>query len=94
MWHVADLGHIAVEARRPCEAQGIVAGRDEVAFVFESSESGSQCAETGDNFALAIDGLLLGGCTMEGNLHRLFDYLTIYYLTIRGFCFCSGNPLR
>ena len=70
MWHVADLGHIAVEARRPREAQGIVAGRDEVAFVFKSSESGSQCAETGDNFALAIDGFVLGLMSEERNLHR------------------------
>ena len=70
MGYVADLGHIAVEAWRPREAQGIVAGRDEVAFVFEGMKSGFEIAETGDNFAIAVHGLLFGGCTMKGNLHR------------------------
>ena len=77
VWHVADFGHIAVEAGRPCEAQGIEAGRDEVAFVFEGMKRGLDGAEMGDHFALAIDGLVLGGGTMKGNLHTLFDYLTI-----------------
>ena len=59
--YVADFGHIAVEARRPCEAQGIVAGRYEVAFVFEGMKSGFEIAETGDNFAITIDGVVVGG---------------------------------
>ena len=57
VWHVADFGHIAVEARRPCEAQGIVAGCDEVAFVFEGMKRGFEIAEMGDNFAITIDGV-------------------------------------
>ena len=61
MWHVAYLGHIAVEARRPREAQGIVAGRYEVAFVFEGMKCGFEIAETGDNFAITIDGVVVGG---------------------------------
>ena len=74
VWHVAYFGHIAVEARRPREAQGIVARRYEVAFVFEGMKRGLDGAEMGDYFALAIDGMALGGCTMKGNLHRLIDY--------------------
>ena len=70
VWHVAYFGHIAVEARRPREAQGIEAGRDEVAAVLEGMKRGLDGAEVGDYFALAIDGLALGGCTMKGNLHR------------------------
>ena len=45
VWHIADFGHIAVEARRPCEAQGIVARRDEVVFVFEGGECCLEVAE-------------------------------------------------
>ena len=87
VWHVADLGHIAVEARRPCEAQGIVAWRDEVAFIFEGMKCGFDGAEMGDYFALAIDGLA-ALCLMseESNLHRAnliknYELRTItYYL--------------
>ena len=45
VWHIAYFGHIAVEARRPCEAQGIVARRDEVVFVFEGGECCLEVAE-------------------------------------------------
>ena len=45
VWHIADFGHIAVEARRPSEAQGIVARRDEVVFVFEGGECCLEVAE-------------------------------------------------
>ena len=61
MGYVADLGHVAVEAWRPCEAQGIVAGRYEVAFVFEGMKCGFEIAEMGDNFAITVHGVVVGG---------------------------------
>ena len=75
VWHVAYFGHIAVEARRPREAQGIVAGRDEVAFIFEGMKRGLDGAGMGDHFAFSVDGLAaLHLMSEEGNLHRLIDY--------------------
>ena len=58
VWHIADFGHIAVEARRPSKAQGIVARRDEVVFVFEGGECCLQVAEVGDYFACAVRGFV------------------------------------
>ena len=71
MGYVAYLGHVAVETRRPCEAQGIVAGRYEVAFVFEGMKCGFEIAKTGDNFAIAIDSVAaLHLMSEESNKHR------------------------
>ena len=71
VWHVAYLGHIAVEAGRPREAQGIVARGDEVAAVFEGMERGLDGAEMGDHFAFSVDGLAaLRFMSEESNLHR------------------------
>ena len=71
VWHIADFGHIAVEARRPCEAQGIVAGRYEVAFVFEGMKRGFEIAEMGDYFTIAIDSVAaLHLMSEESNKHR------------------------
>ena len=61
VWHIADFGHITIEARRPSKAQGIVARRDEVVFVFEGGECCLEVAEVGDYFAFAVHGFVLGG---------------------------------
>ena len=54
--YVADLVHVAVETRRPCEAQGVLTRGDEIAAVLKGGESGNESAEVGAGGAITVYG--------------------------------------